>query len=106
MGFVSFKETKTKEELEVEIRVLEDSINDEMLAGDKRVIENRINKLKGALELSDSTVAGDIAVATNNLMSDCTDKAGCECQKCKLLKRDPIAEAVQDSMSFGNFFGK
>lgn len=106
MGFATFKENKSKEELEVEIRVLENSITDDMPTGDKRVIENRINKLKGEVEIKDSTVAGDIAVATNNLMSDCTEKAGCECQKCKLLKRDPIAEAVQESMSFGNFFGK
>lgn len=44
-------------------------------------------------------------MATNNLMTDCSGKEDCQCQKCKLLRRDPIAEAVQQSMSFGNFFG-
>ena len=106
MSFLSFKEQKTKDELQVELRVLENSITDDMSKGDKQVIENRINKLKGQIELQDSTVAGDIAMATNNLMSDCSGKSDCDCQKCKLLKRDPIAEAVQDSMSFGNFFSK
>ena len=105
MSFSSFKEQKTKEELQVEIRVLENSITDDMAKGDKKIIENRINKLKGQMELQDSTVAGDIAMATNNLMTDCKGEAGCDCQKCKLLKRDPIAEAVQDSLNFGNFFG-
>lgn len=106
MSFSSFKKTTTKQELEVEIRVLENSITDDMPSGDKKIIENRISKLKGEIDLKDSTVAGDIAVATNNLMTDCSGKKECDCQKCKLLRRDPIAEAVQESMSFGNFFGK
>ena len=105
MGFSAFKEKKTKQELEVELRVLENSLNDDLPKGDKVIIEKKIEKIKQKLEAFESTVAGDIAVATNNLMSDCTGKPDCDCQKCRLLKRDPVAEAVQEEPIFGKLFG-
>lgn len=110
MGFTSYKKTNENTDLETEIRVLETSVTDDMLAGDRVVIKKRIEKLKKALkeelDKTEETVAGDIAVATPNLMTDCTGEAGCECQKCKLLKRDKGAMAVQESMNFGSFFSK
>jgi len=54
----------------------------------------------------DSSVAGDVAMATTNLFASCTNKSDCECQSCKLLRKDKAAEIVQEGLNFGNFFSK
>ena len=104
MSFNSYKNKQSKTELETELRVLENSITDDMPNGDKKVVEKRISKIKGRIELLDSTVSADIAVTATNLMAPCTGKPDCECQKCKLLRRDDIALKVNESISFGRFF--
>jgi len=106
MSFKKHLNTRTTNDIQVEIKVLENSINDEMPNGDKIVIENRIKKLKREILAVEDTVAGDIAGVETNLMAPCTGKAGCTCQKCKLLRREKPALTVNESMSFGNFFGQ
>ena len=66
MDFKSFKKTGSVNELKVELKILENSINEEMPAGDKKIIEKKIIKLQGEIELMDSTVAGDVAMATTD----------------------------------------
>ena len=105
MGFNSYKNNQSKSELETELKVIENSITDEMPTGDVKVLEKRINKIKGQIELLDSTVSADIAMTTTNLMAPCTGKPDCECQKCKLLRRDDVALKVNESVSFGHFYG-
>lgn len=106
MSFSNFKSNKTKEELKVELSVLEKSLTDEMPEGDKRVIEKSIIKLKGKLELIEDTTSADIANVEQNLFSPCTGKPGCECGKCELLKRPELSEAIQTKSPFSNFFGR
>lgn len=106
MSFSSYKEKKDRETIEVELRVLEDSITDDMPAGDRKVIENRIEKLKKEIEVLEDTTSADIAGVERNLFAPCKNNPECECQKCKLLRKDKIAEAVQKASSFSNFFGK
>ena len=106
MGFKSHLNENNKETIQVEIKVLENSINDEMPAGDKKIIENKIKKLKREILAVEDTVAGDIANVETNLMATCTNKANCKCHKCNLLKRKDADVQVSESMSFGNFFGQ
>ena len=106
MGFKSHLNENTKESIQVEIKVLENSINDEMPKGDRVVIENRIKKLQREILAVEDTVSADIANVETNLMAPCTGKSGCGCQKCKLLRREKPALTVNEAMSFGNFFGQ
>jgi len=103
MDFRSFKSKSTLEELKVELRVLENSISEDMSSGDRKIIEKKIVKIQGDIELMDSSVAGDVAMATTN-MSLCSEKDGCECGKCQLLKRKDLQEAAKASSPFSGFF--
>lgn len=104
MDFRSFKKSENVNDLRVELKVLENSINEEMPTGDKKIIEKKIIKLQGKIELMDSTVAGDVAMATTDF-SLCTGKKGCECGKCQLLKRPELQESAKENSPFGGFFG-
>lgn len=107
MSFLNFKNTKTREELQVEIKVLERSLEtSELTDGDKKVLEKSIIKLKGQLNLIEDTVSSDIVGVEQNLFGSCAGKAGCECSKCTTLKRPEISEALKEKSPFGNFFNK
>lgn len=73
--------------------------------GDARIIEKELNKIQGAIELIDSTVAGDVAMATSNMFATCTGKEDCECGKCSILRRKDIQESMEDTSPFSSFFG-
>jgi len=104
MDFKSFKKSESVSELKIELKVLESSINEDMPAGDKKVIEKKIAQLQEKIKLFDSTVAGDIAIATTDF-SLCSGEDGCECGKCQILKRPELREAVEKNSAFGGFFG-
>lgn len=95
---------KSKEEL---VEMGDKLVTDLELAskGDARIIEKELNKIQGAIELIDSTVAGDVAMATSNMFATCTGDDKCECGKCSLLKRKDIQESMIDTSPFGGFFG-
>lgn len=73
--------------------------------GEARVIEKELHKIQSAIELIDSTVAGDIAMATTNMFADCSGDDKCECGKCSILKRKDIREGLEASSPFMGFFG-
>ena len=107
MDFASFKSkkdtTSTREELQVELSILESSLSG-LSGGDLKIIEKKIIKIQGKIELLETTVAGDIAQVTTNFFTDCSNDDKCECGKCSLLRRKDINEN-KEFTPFGGFFG-
>ena len=106
MGFKSHLSNNTKDNILIEIKVLENSIDDDTPTGDRVVIENRIKKLNKEILAIEDTVSSDIANVETNLMAPCSGKSGCKCHKCNILRRKEEDVQVSESMSFGSFFGK
>jgi len=108
MGFSSFKNEQNKKELEVELKVLKESLGDDLPSGDKIVLEKKISRLEKKLrELEiklEDTVAGDIATTQMNLFANCTGKEDCECGKCQLLRKEKLKESKEFS-PFAAVFG-
>jgi len=109
MGFSSFKNKKNKSEIELELKILKESLDEsELTAGDYKVLEKKILKLESELERLEleleATVVGDIATTQTNLFADCTGKEDCECGKCQLLRKKKLQESKEFS-PFANIFG-
>lgn len=108
MGFSSFKNKKDKSELELELKILKESLDKDLPAGDIKVIEKKISKIEKTiqdLELKlETTVAGDIATTQMNLFANCTGKEDCECGKCQLLRKEKLKESKEFS-PFAGVFG-
>ena len=108
MGFSSFKNKKDKSELELELKILKESLDKDLPVGDIKVIEKKISKIEKTiqdLELKlETTVAGDIATTQMNLFANCTGKEDCECGKCQLLRKEKLKESKEFS-PFAGVFG-
>jgi len=108
MGFSSFKNKKDKSELELELKILKESLDKDLPAGDIKVIEKKVSKIEKTiqdLELKlETTVAGDIATTQMNLFANCTGKEDCECGKCQLLRKEKLKESKEFS-PFAGVFG-
>lgn len=108
MGFTSFKNKKDKAELEIELKVLKESLDKGLPAGDVKVLEKKIAKLEKTIQDLDlkleDTTAGDIATTQMNLFANCTGKEDCECGKCQLLRKEKLKESKEFS-PFAGVFG-
>jgi len=107
MDFSSFKNdkdtTSKKDELQVELNILENSLEG-LTGGDLKIIEKKIIKIQGKIELLENTVSADIAQTTDNFFTDCSNDEKCECGKCNLLRRKDLSES-KEFTPFGGFFG-
>jgi len=96
-SFGSFKIKENKKELELELKILKESLKIDMPAGDYKVLEKKIKKVEkklSNLELEvEATVAGDIASTQTNLFANCTGKEDCECGKCQILRKEKLKES-------------
>lgn len=108
MKFSSFKIEKEKREVELELKILKESINEDLSTGDRKILENKIQKLEKKLEelttKLESTVSADIATTQMNLFADCTGKEDCECGRCQLLRKEKLKESKEFS-PFAKVFG-
>ena len=108
MGFSSFKNKKDKSELELELKILKESLDSDLPAGDIKVLEKKISRLEKnlqELELKlEDTVSADIATTQMNLFANCTGKEDCECGKCQLLRKEKLKESKEFS-PFASVFG-
>jgi len=108
MEFSSFRKEKDKKELEVELKVLKESLNNELSRGDRVVLEKKISKLEKEIQelkvkLEDTTTS-DIANTQMNLFANCTGKNDCKCGKCQLLRKEKLKESKEFS-PFASIFG-